>query len=73
MVSEQSLVTMLSELINVKDLVYDREVEFKYNNRDIRIHCFNTVVQITDVTNALLSDEENPTTKIGGLVGEVIK
>ena len=52
MVSEQSLVTMLSELINVKDLVHNREVEFKYNNRDIRIHCFNTVVQITDVTNA---------------------
>ena len=52
MVSEQSLVTMLSELINVKDLVYDREVEFKYSNRDIRIHYFNTVIQITDVTNA---------------------
>ena len=52
MTSEQSLVTMLSELINVKDLVYDREVEFKYNNRDIRIHYFNTVIQITDVTNA---------------------
>ena len=52
MASEQSLVTMLSELINVQDLVNNREVEFKYNNRDIRIHYFNTVIQITDVTNA---------------------
>ena len=52
MASEQSLLTMLSELINVKDLIHDREVEFKYNNRDIRIHYFNTVIQIIDVTNA---------------------
>lgn len=33
----------------------------------------NIIKPITDVTNALLSDEENPATKIGGLVGEVIK
>ena len=33
----------------------------------------NIIKPITDVTNALLSDEDNPTTKIGGLVGEVIK
>ena len=33
----------------------------------------NIIKPIKDVTNALLSDEENPTTKIGGLVGEVIK
>ena len=52
MASEQSLVTMLSELINVQDLVNNREVEFKYNKRDIRIHYFNTVIQIIDVTNA---------------------
>ena len=52
MASEQSLVTMLSELINVQDLVDNREVEFKYNNRDIRVHYFNTVIQIIDVTNA---------------------
>lgn len=52
MASEQSLVTTLSELINVMDLVYNREVEFKYNNRDIRIQYFNTMLEITDVTNA---------------------
>lgn len=52
MASIQSLITMLSELVNVQDLIYNREVEFKYNNRDIRIHYFNTMLEITDVTNA---------------------
>lgn len=52
MTSTQSLITMLSELVNVKDLMYNREVEFKYNNRDIRIHYFSTMLEITDVTNA---------------------
>lgn len=52
MTNTLSLITQLSELVNVQDLIYNREVEFKYNNRDIRIHYFNPMLQITDVTNA---------------------
>mgnify|MGYP003317726056 CR=1 FL=1 len=52
MTNTKSLITFLFEVVDVDKLKQEREVEFNYNNRDIRIQYFNDNMRITDVTNA---------------------